>query len=341
MKNVAIVGFGAMGQMHAQCLQFVQGAQLCGVVSGNGGAAAAAFDRMNIGAPVFSTLDELFQQVACDAVSLCLPTHLHLETGLKILRSGKHLLCEKPLARTVNEAQQLVGAAKSTGLVLMVGQCIRFWPEYQVLEEFVTSHKGGKLLSLTMHRLCSTPVYSSGSWLQDEAKSGGAAFDLHIHDTDYVLHLLGKPRAVTSIGTRDQMGWSHVFTQYGFDEIAVSAQGGWNYPQGWGFSMGYEAVFEQGVLKYDYTQDPTLSFFGKGGKPEAVEVPRRQFSSLGTMTGNIPDLDAYVAELEYFVGCLETGEQPRIASAEQALETLAVVAAEIQSLETRQMVAIL
>ena len=149
-----------------------------------------------------------------------------------------------------------------------------------------------------------------------------------------VHHLIGQPKAVTSVGTRDPSGWSHLFTQYHFDDVAVTAEGGWNYPSQWGFRMSFEAIFERSVIEFDSSASPTLTIV-EGKKPRAplaFQSPKVGNSKAGG--GNISSLGGYFNELKYFVDCLEKGRRPEISTPEQGAESVRTVLAEIKSATT-------
>ncbi len=334
MQKVAIVGFGFMGQMHARCYQAIKNAHLVAVVDQVPANALKSLKKMGIETKVYPSLSELFSNEEVDAVDICLPTDLHVPVGLEVVAAGKHLFCEKPFAPTVEEGRKLVEAARRKRIYLMVGHCIRFWPEYQYLEAVIKEKKYGKLLSLSMHRRSSRPTYSASNWLQNPKLSGGAVYDLHIHDTDYALHLFGKPTAVTSVGTKDFSGWAHVFTTYHYKDIAVVADGGWNYPVKHAFSMGWEAIFENAVLDFESTKQPSLRLTAGAKAPKDIALKQPKVSSAGPVVGNISDLGGYLNELTYFVDCLEKKQAPKISTGAQALDSVAAIAAEVESLET-------
>jgi len=323
-----------MGSMHAQAYLKIKDATLVAVVDARRGAALAALRKIGIALPVHVTLAEALAAQRVDAVDICAPTFVHAPLVREALAQGKHVFCEKPFVPTAKEGFALAAAAKKAGLMLQVGQCLRFWPEYVAFTDFVRSERAGRLLSLSLQRRAGRPGYSAGNWLNDGEASGGAALDLHIHDTDYVQHLLGVPNAVTSVGTRDATGWSHIFTTYHFKDIAVTAEGGWNYPAQWGFQMAFQAVFERGTVEFDSTRSPVLVFGDAKGKkkPLPFEEPAVGRSSSGV--GNVSSLGGYFVELAYFVDCLEKGRPPEIATGEQASESVRIVEAEIRSAKT-------
>jgi len=334
MQKIAIIGLGFMGTMHAQIYQQLRNATMVAVVDKQKAKAKRSLAKLGIAVAVFGTLEELLENCEVDVVDVCLPTDLHPPFALEAIAAGKHVFCEKPLALTHADAKKIAAAAKKTGVFFQVGHCIRFWPEYTAFEAFVKSRKAGKLLSLSFQRRAGRPAYSEEDWLNDGSRSGGAALDLHIHDTDFVHHLLAKPDAVTSVGTKDKTGWSHIFTTYHFKDVAVTAEGGWNYPANWGFQMAFQAVFEYGAVEYDSGANPTLMVtMGKGKKqPLSYKNPGAGESSTGT--GNLSALGGYYNELSAFIASLQKKQAPQVATGAQAAESVATVLAEIKSATT-------
>jgi len=334
MQRVIIAGFGFMGGMHAQVYGKLNDARVVALVDPRLGNAARAAARIGLNVPICAGLPEALRLHDAEVVDICAPTSVHAPLARMAIRAGRSVFCEKPLALGAREAASIAALAGRAGTLMQVGQCVRFWPEYQAFEAFVRGGAAGRLLSLTLQRRAGRPGYSAGDWLNDARLSGGAALDLHIHDTDYVQHLLGLPKAVTSSGTRDRSGWSHIFTTYHYDGVVVTAEGGWNYPARWGFQMAFQAVFERGAVEYDSAASPTLMATVGGGprKPLAFRQPRAGRSRSGV--GNVSALGGYYNELSAFIGCLEEGRAPRLATARQAADSVRTVMAEIRSAAT-------
>jgi predicted dehydrogenase len=328
--RVALAGFGFMGQMHARVYQALPGVEIAGIVDPFPGV-AEEMAKLGLKVPTESTLAALNKVADFNVVDICLPTDLHAATIVAAARAGKHVFCEKPLALEVAEAERALREVEKAGVAFQVGQCIRFWSEYQALERFIKSGKGGKLRSLSLQRRASRPAYSRGNWLHDAKRSKGAALDLHIHDTDFVLHLLGQPKGVHSIGRQQDGAWTHLFTQYLFDHVAVTAEGGWDLPPQWGFQMGFQAVFENAAIDYDSLSSPTLHLTLGKGRRKAMPFAKPAVASAGDSGGNISDLGGYYNELAYFCGQLRQGKKPKIATGAQALESVRTVLAEIKS----------
>lgn len=311
MLDILLCGFGFMGQTHAAVLRALPGVNLRGVVDPRGENIRDALQEKGVGdLPVFPTLDDALRAQTYDVADICLPTDMHREAVEQALAAGSHVFCEKPIVLARDDADAMIAAAERAGCELMIGHCIRFWPEYQPFEAFVKSGKGGRLLSLSMQRRSARPTYSEGDWLNDETRSGAAALDLHIHDTDFVHHLLGKPEAVTSVGTKNTTGWSHIFTTYHFKDVAVIAEGGWNYPVNWGFQMAFQAIFEKATVEYDSGTLPSLTVtMGKEKKqPLPFQSPGAGESKTGA--GNLFALGGYYNDLAEFIRCVESGSAP-------------------------------
>lgn len=332
--NIVITGFGFMGEMHAQAYAGLPRARVVAIVEALPDLARTKAARLQLGAvPVFADLESALAAISADIVDICLPTDRHAAVAVQALRAGKHVFCEKPLALSLDQADEIRRALKASGKFFQVGHCIRFWPEYQAFEKIVREGSAGRLLSLTLQRRAGRPGYSAANWLNDPARSLGAALDLHIHDTDFVRHLLGTPPAVFSRGTRDQGGWSHIFTNYLYADVVVHAEGGWNYPGQWGFQMAFQAVFERGAVEYDSGASPSLRLVRTDGKPEPLPFVPAGGNASGT-SGNLSSLGGYANELAAFLDCVAHNRPPALATLDQSAESLRVVLAELASVES-------
>jgi len=339
--KIALVGFGFMGSMHAQIYAQLAASQLVAIADPCIDVAQARLQKLGLDIPVYNSLPELLSaHPEIQVVDLCTPLDAHEADALIALESGRHLFCEKPLAPTLAAADRIIAAAKKAGVMAQVGHCIRFWPEYQALRQYIRDGRGGRLLSLSLIRQSSRPAYTVANWANDEKRSGGAALDLHIHDTDFALALLGLPRAVHSRAAFDYSGPSHIVTLYDYPDVVVSAEGGWNYPPHWGFRMAFQALFENACIDYDSGKSPTLTITTGDSAPQplAFESPSAGESHGGD--GNISNLGGYFNELQAFVDCICRGTPPAEATLEDARASLAVVFAEIESARAQQPVTI-
>ncbi len=227
------------------------------------------------------------QDPEIDIVDICLPTDLHPKVAVAALAAGKHVLCEKPMALTPGECERMMTAARDRSRILMIGQVLRFWPEYQYLRNFVNSGEYGRVRSATFVRSCGLPDWSR--WLPDEARSGGAVLDLLLHDVDQVLDLFGLPArlAAKTMGGPDTVMATLIYP--GGPEVRI--QGGW-FAAGTPLSMSFQVRADRAELEWT----------SEGLMLSDLTGRRRHVEAAGG--------DGYDAELRYFVDCCQSGTQP-------------------------------
>ena len=320
MQGVLLGGFGFMGRKHADIYRQLPDAEVVGVVDPRRGELQESLTSRMGHVPVFADFASALAAVDFSVVDICLPTDLHRDIALQAFTAGKHVFCEKPIALTSDDAAAMTDAARKAGRQFMVGHCIRFWPEYEALKRAVDSGVFGRLISLSLSRRNARPDYAVGGWVNDPARCVGAALDMHIHDTDFVCHLLGYPRVVSARGVREPSGWNSIASTYDFgpDGPLVFADGAWNYPAGWVFQMRFSAVFENAAMDFDSGANPTLTITVGSEAPRPVPLPE-------------PPTDGYHRELEYFISRIEAGLPIETSTGAQAARSLAVTLAEIES----------
>ncbi|MEA3485508.1 MAG: Gfo/Idh/MocA family oxidoreductase, partial [Candidatus Aerophobetes bacterium] len=220
MVKVAILGAGFMGSMHAECYNNLSNAKLSAIADTD--LARAEKLAKKYGVKAYSKPEELFKEKDIEIMDICLPTFLHKEYVIKAAQARKNILCEKPIALKVEDAEEMIEAANKVGVKFMVAQVIRFWPEYIKLKEIFDKGSLGEIVSISCTRLSPTPTWAWNSWLLDSEKSGGALLDLHIHDTDFLLYLLGKPISLLSLVPKSSLKYAHVFTPFLFPNNVVA-----------------------------------------------------------------------------------------------------------------------
>jgi predicted dehydrogenase len=322
--NVAVVGAGFAGGIHAQAWTGAGAADLL-VVDADAGRAEAVVERWG-GRPSTRLEDALAPGV--DAVSVCLPTALHAEWTLAAARAGKHVLCEKPMAMTLDEADRMIAAAEEAGVTLMVAHVLRFWPEYERLAGLVAGGRLGALRALTCHRLVTRPG-PYAPWLLDPAAGLGLA-EVAIHDLDTAALLVGRPRAVAAQGVPDGAGWAHLQALLRCETgVVASVEAGWGTPAAEPFAAGFRAVFEGGLAEYDSRRRPTFRVVA-GGRVEEGDSPRGE-------TEGGPwafDVAGYIREVEYFARCVRDGSPPELCPPEDARQALELALAVLEAART-------
>lgn len=336
MLDVGIIGLGFMGQAHfAHC----RASGLAQVVA----VADCDPDRRNGHAPVAGNLDagarlldlegiaryesgaDLIARADVDVVYICVPTAAHAALAVQAARCGRHVFCEKPMARTLEDSAAMIESAQAAGVRLMVGHCLRFWPEFQYLKEAISSRRLGALRSLAMFRFGSAPRWSWHGWMLDGTQSGGALLDLHIHDVDAICWLLGAPRGVTAFGwntvsSGEAIDWVETGYDYGLD-LPVRATGGWlGLPTYTGFEYGYEAHFAGGWIRCHSDWSSRVVEY----PDDSVEPIRPPLEG-----------DAYANEDRFFLRCLAEGSDPAaVISPQDARLSLALALREEQAIRS-------
>lgn len=326
--RVGLIGCGFMGRMHAEVYGLLENAELTAVADRRPETAREMGERFGVRA--YGTLAEMLLNEELDAVDVCLPTFLHREATVEAARAGKHVLCEKPMALTLHEADDMIRECELAGVQLMIGHCIRFWPAYAMLKRAVEDGAMGRLLSVNLTRYGEFPTWSSDNWLADESRSGGGVLDMHIHDTDYALYLLGEPDELASFGTVDDRGPSFVFTTLQYRGCVAHLEGGWNLPARTPFKMAYRAIFERGALFFD---GGPVTAYRPGSPPIETDFPAMPARG----GGNISDLGGYYHEIKYFVDCLEAGTPFQTVTPQTSRLSLATVLREIEQIRARHL----
>lgn len=295
--NIGIIGFGFMGGVHLAAIQRIEGATVTAVASRTRPAPGAP-PRGNLGHVESSSLPadinwyfdwhELLLDPTIDAVDICLPTYLHKEVILSALERGKHVLCEKPMALSASDCDEILKAANKSGRIFMVGHVLRFMYPYRYAASFISSTCHGSVRACTMKRRAGYPQWSD--WLSKEDCSGGAILDLFIHDIDMALNLFGQPSAVSAVsdGEIDTM---HGVLHYA-NGLQVQIQGGW-YATDVPFSASFQIEGDDAAL---FFEDGKLWMSGSGEK-QPVDIPEHQ---------------EYLEQIRYFVECCRSNTVPEL-----------------------------
>lgn len=283
-----------------------------------GNLADAQGTKRNLGTiKPYSDWQALLANPGIDMVDICTPTFLHRDIAVAALEAGKHVLCEKPMALSVQQCDEMIAAARPP-CRFMIAQCIRFWPEYVWLKQVMDAGTYGPLRTLLLRRQADVPTYSLDNWINNPELSGGAILDLHVHDVDYAIYLLGKPRSVFAQGYKRTGGGIdrvHAAWQYGRD-LVVQIEGAWDLHSGFTFNMGFTAVFEQASVAWDSKSGVPLTVYTRGQEPK---------------TPTMPTHDGYYGEIEHFLTCIERGIDPTISMPIHSRDAVAIALAEKQS----------
>lgn len=330
MLKVGIVGAGTMGRIHAEAYALMKDAQLIGIAESRSEAAQTIAEKLGISA--YSSMEDMIAAESPDIIDICLPTYLHKSFVLKAAQLGKHVICEKPMATTLEDARAMIEACRKAGVKLMIGHVLRFFPEYAKAKQMVDGNAVGKVGTVRMLRGGSMPT-GWNEWYRSFDKSGGVILDLVIHDFDWLRWTFGEVERVYAKGLigREALPMDHAFVSLRFKNGTIAhVNGSWAHPDG--FRTFLEIAGKKGVISTDsndavsiHTSLHTI----KSAAAASVHVPE---SPLGK--------SPYLLELEHFVDCVLHDKQPCI-TGEDAYKAVEISLAALQSIRTGRAVTLI
>ncbi len=191
--NVGIIGTGGIAKNHVLGYQKASQANVVAVCD-NDKAKAIRFAREHKIPQVYSDYNEMLAKESLDAVSVCVPNFLHGPISVSALNSKIHVLCEKPIAHTVKDAEKMVAASKKNKKFLMIGYHNRFRGEAQVLKRYIDTGVLGEIYYAKTAYMRRVGIPGWGGWFTLKEKSGGGPLiDIGVHVLDLTLYMMGFP----------------------------------------------------------------------------------------------------------------------------------------------------
>lgn len=315
--RIGLVGLGGMGTVHLNNYARLEG---CAVTAVCDASPAATEKAREAGLPLFSTVDEMLERADIDVVDVCTPTFLHPAAVSAALEAGRHVICEKPLALTRAEAQAMYDLAQAKGVQLLVGHVLQYAPVSKVLRTLVREGTYGKLLDGQFLRLSACPRWVKGGWLFDKDKSGHIPFDLHIHDLDLLISLLGKPDAYsfTCAGRAGLDYREHYRFSYRFGETTVSAEAAW-FNADIPFTATWRACFEEAVVVCD---EHGVTAYQFDHPPKQFDISEPLLIPTGI---NLPPTGMFYEELGDFLHIIRTAPHGPIPRREEILTLIGIL----------------
>ncbi|MCE5322273.1 Gfo/Idh/MocA family oxidoreductase [bacterium] len=324
MLKVALVGAGNMARVHAGAYAQMDEAELVAVCDINPDAAGKFAEEYPV--QTFTDFTEMISKVDVDVVDVCTPTYAHLDCIKAAAEAGKHVACEKPLARTVGQAQEAAHICEEAGVTLFIAHVLRWFPEYLKIKELISSGAIGDVVEIRNVRSGAHPR-DPESWYSDYKKSGGVVLDLIVHDFDWLRWVFGKVRRVYARGMADS---KIPLTDYALVTIRFESgviahvEGGWARPSG--FFTSVEAAGTKGLLSFSNSESTPLVIERKAAEGETMSITVPESPTLE---------NPYFQELRHFINCLEKGEKPDVLP-DDGVEAVKIAEAALRSISSGQ-----
>jgi len=324
MFNIILIGAGAMGRVHAEAYSQMDHVNVVGIVDPQIENVRKLAELLNC--KVFASYDEAIPFLEeVDVIDICLPTHLHKEFVQRSADSGKHVICEKPLAGNLQDAKQMIEYCDNKGVRLFVGHVIRFFPEYQHAKQMIDSGKAGEVKLARTSRGGKFPD-GWNNWFGNLEKSGGLILDMIIHDFDFLRWCFGEVERVYAKSASHQgdpnLQYALVTLRFQSGVIA-HVEGSWAHE---GFSMNFELSGTTGVIDYDSAKEQPIVYLRRA---KSTNVPGAA-DPVSILTKN-----PYYSELQHFLSCIE-GNQQSIVTAYDAYKAMGISLAAIESIRTKE-----
>jgi scyllo-inositol 2-dehydrogenase (NAD+) len=320
--KIGVIGLGRMGQLYARTLATqVSGVHLYAVANLDEHARKQVAEEFGV-SHVFADAYELIALPELDAVVIATPTNTHHDLVIAAADAGKAIFCEKPLALTLEETHRALGAVARAQVPLQIGFMRRFDAGYQKAKTLITTGLIGSPItfkSLSRDPFCPRPDYAH------PARSGGLIFDMAIHDFDLARWLMGSEvervtaegallfcKDLESVGDIDNALINLHFMSGALGNVEVSRNAFY------GYDIRTEVLGSEGAVMIGVHQHtPVVLFTRAGAQHDVTPYLMERFG------------DAYGAQLQHFVDCLNSDQSPSVGA------TDALAACEIGIAATR------
>ncbi|MCC6487175.1 MAG: Gfo/Idh/MocA family oxidoreductase, partial [Candidatus Hydrogenedentes bacterium] len=320
--KVGIIGCSGMGAHHAQ---FICNAGFKLAVCGDTIPERAKALAAKFGADATGDCMSVCRRKDVDVVAVLTPTPYHAPYVVAAAEAGKHVFCEKPFGRTMEQCDEALDAVEKADVKLFLGHVVRYFQEFEAIKKQIEAGKVGKVGFVRTYRGGICPV-GAGTWFRDWEMSGGVTMDTIIHDFDWIRYVFGDPERIFCQNLKERFGeaidYSMVTMRMKSGVIATTT-GTWAHPAG--FQVKVEVCGDNGMIQYDSNEAPISSMMraNASGTPGMI-VP-----------GSPVSVSPYQLEWEDFKRWLEGKGEPRV-TPEDGVWAVRIALGALESAQTGQ-----
>ncbi|WP_046213253.1 Gfo/Idh/MocA family protein [Paenibacillus wulumuqiensis] len=344
--GIGVIGTGSISEYHLKPYANHEGVSILGVCDKNEERAKTVAAHY-AGARAYSDYNELLANPEIDAVSICTWNNTHAEISIAALKAGKHVLVEKPLCRTMEEAHQIEAAVRESGKLLMVGFVRRYDDNAQMLKHFSDQGDFGDIYyaKASYIRRFGNP----GGWFSDiERSGGGPVIDIGVHVIDLCWYLMGRPEPVSvsgntyyKLGNRAHIQHLSHYKAADYDATKNDVEDMANVMIR--FKNGASLMVDVSFSLHAKENEGMIRLYGSKGGFEvdpAVSITTEKYN---TVLNIQPQTDhpgfyfegAFENEIRHFVECVRTGSQP-ISPVEDGVQMMRMLTAIYESARLRR-----
>ncbi len=340
--NIAIIGCGNIARTkHALALSKMEQVNLVGFFDVFNETAQKLCDDFGAeGAVVYDNLDEIFKNPDIDVVHICTPNNTHAEYSIAAMQSGKHVMCEKPMATTVEDAQRMVKVSRETGKTLSISYQNRFTNENLYLKKEIDAGRLGDIYFAKAHAVRRRIVPTWGSFLDKEVQGGGALIDIGTHALDLALHLVGNYDVHSVNGVaydkfKNQTETGNMFGDWDADKYTIDDSSFGFIRMKNGATIFLESSWALNTLDVGEAQVTLCGDKAGADNRNGLRINGVRNDALYVEEPSFYEDDCLAAEMKQWIAALENGTDAEV-TPEQALTVTKVLEAIYQSSETKQ-----
>lgn len=328
--RIGVIGGGFAGTLHAEGWLATHRAEIVGVASPSAGTRESFTNRF--GGSAFSSGEELLDEVEMDAVSLALPTAHHRNLTVAAAEQGVSVVCEKPLAMNLAEADEMISACKKHGVKLMYAEQIIFSPRYWRVSELLRAGSFGDVFQASHRERHGGP---HAAWFRDPYLSGGGVtMDMGIHGIGLLQYLFAPSKVqsvfakISATGKRSSAVDDYCLLVLQFDNgLTATVDASWVAPGG--VDDVLEVLGTKGYVRADLARGQALDLYSLIGVDYATEKVEAQTGWLKVSHEEARSW-GWLGEFEHFARVLLDGED-LVSGGQQGKAALEVVMAAYQS----------
>ncbi len=328
--KIAIIGSGRMGLRHALAYQKIKNVEVIGFSDIDQKKAKLLSEQFHNN---HFKLEKVFENKNIDAIDICTPNVLHAQHSISAMKSGKHVIVEKPMALNLQDCEKMISISKKYKVNLMVGHTYRYYPSTKMAKKIIDSETIGKIKMIMGYGIDPGQINNQGqtpSWTFDHNMGGGVFFDA-IHGIDKLRYWLDSEVKSVYVpimdkifpGNTEQLGIFNLIFRNGVVATSMALAPSWGIRD-----TGDKIIGSKGALYVTYGEEV------KVGKKKWKNFNFKHKAKPASFEHN---LDGFVTQLNEFTNSIKENRKP-VVDGEEGKKNLRVVLALYESFKKKKVI---